>query len=81
MFQFRPWRQPYPRDFGDGAARDDLAHEDYAAAQFTLHRPADIKAQVHFVEIRMQRDPQAAETGPLKTESHQAHIGLALEFV
>jgi len=65
-------------DERDGAARDDFANEDNAAAHFAAHYPTHIKAQVDLRKLRVADRPEANYADVLKTETDDADVGLAV---
>lgn len=69
-------------DGGDGAARDNFAEEDDAAANFAGCFAADVEAEIDFVEIRVERDGEEAKELRLqKAKADEAHVGFAGEGI
>ena len=62
----------------DGAAGDDLADEDDAAADFVADDAAHVVAEVDFGEAGVAGDGQAEEAHVFEAEADDADVGLAV---
>src|SRR6478672_2608946 len=65
-----------PRDQSDCATRNQLADKDDTASPFVRAFSADIKAQVHFLEIAMKRNRQTDHACVEKQKSDDAQKSL-----
>src|SRR5260370_29964760 len=61
----------------DATARHDFLDEDDTSAPFVLRLPADVEAQVDFLEVAMERDGDPANPGVSKQEADDTDVGLA----
>src|ERR1051326_745125 len=66
-----------PRDEGDGAPRNQLANENDTTPPFVRTLAPDIKAQVYFLEIAMQRNGQTDHARVEKEKADNADERLA----
>src|SRR3954452_17924025 len=64
-------------DERDGASWDQLAHEHDPAPPFVCAFPPDVKAQIHFLEVAVERDRQPDDARVEKKKANNADECLA----
>src|ERR1051326_4487540 len=60
------------RQCGDGPPRDELSNEDDATTDFTVVNATHVKAQIHFLEVPMERHGHAEEPSAQKEKTDDA---------